>query len=263
MIRLVRSEVRKVMTTRLWWGLLIGVVATSILGSALAASLAGMSSNGTRMPGVNDPAVVRQTYTAGLSFGYLIALALGIITMSGEYRHQTITATVLASPRRHRIVLAKLGALTVFGVGYGLAAVLTGLAVGIPIILGRGGSARLLSDDVPRALVLAVLAVVLWAILGLGVGTLIRNQIVALLVAIGVAWLAEPLLTVALNLLHAGSVARFMPTAATSALVTPNTSAGGITQSFLPWWGGALVLLGYAAISGALGAAITLRRDIS
>lgn len=263
MTRLVRAELLKLFTTRLWWGLLIGIVAGGAAFAALTASVAGRGPAGQSPPGVTDPATVRSIYTAGLGIGSLIALALGIITMSGEYRHQTISATVLSSPRRLRIVLAKLAALTVAGAGYGIVAVLAGVVVGAPIILLRGGSARLTSDGVPRALALAVLAVALWAILGLGVGTLIRNQVVALLVSIGVAWLAEPLLSIGLNALDWGFVAKYLPSQATSALISPAASGGGFTMTYLPWWGAALVLLGYAVVSGALGAAVTLRRDIT
>ena len=262
MIRLIRAELLKITTTRLWWGLLIGVIAGAALFAAVSAGLAGRGPAGQTTPGVSDPAVVRSTYTAGLSISYLIALALGIIVMSGEFRHQTMTATALTAPRRLRIVVAKLAALVVAGVGYGVVTVLAGVAVGAPIILARGGSARLFGDGVPRALALAVLAVALWAVLGLGIGTLIRNQVVALLVAIGVAWLAEPLLSFGLNALDWGFVAKYLPSSATGALVSPSTG-GGFTMEYLPWWGGALVLLAYAGVSGALGAALTLRRDIT
>jgi ABC-2 type transport system permease protein len=263
MIRLVHAELRKLTTIRLWWGLAIGVATTSAAFAALAGFTAGIDTGAGATPGPDDPAVVRGIYTAGLSVGYLFALALGVIGMAGEYRHQTITATLLGSPRRVRVVLAKLAALSVAGIGYGVVAVLAGLAVGVPILLGKGADLRLTSDGIPRALALSVLAVALWAVLGLGVGTLLRNQVVALLVAIGVAWIAEPLIAFGLNALDVGSVARFLPSQATSAIVTPPTSAGGITLDYLPWWAGALVLLGYAAAAGSLGAALTLRRDVT
>jgi ABC-type transport system involved in multi-copper enzyme maturation permease subunit len=263
MSRLIRAELLKIFTTRLWWGLLIAVVAASALFAGLSAGLAGMGPDGQETPAASDPATVRSTYTAGLGISYLITLALGIIAMSGESRHQTMTATVLASPRRIRIVVAKLAALTIAGAGYGTATALAGVAVGAPIIMLRGGSARLFSDGVPGAMALAVLAVALWAVLGLGIGTLIRNQVVALLVAIGIAWLAEPLLSLALNALKWGFVAKYLPSSATSALVSPSGTSGGLRFEYLPWWGGALMLLGYAAVSGTLGAALTLRRDIT
>jgi ABC-2 type transport system permease protein len=87
--------------------------------------------------------------------------------------------------------------------------------------------------------------------------------VLALLLAIGIAWIAEPILAFALNALNVGEVAKYLPSQATSALVQPSTGGGGLTVDLLPWWAGALVLMGYAAVAGVLGAAITLRRDIS
>lgn len=261
MIQLIRAELLKLFTTRLWWGLLIGVVLSS---AVLAGAIAGIAGRGAQGgPGLEDPAMIRSIYTEGLGVSRLITLAFGIIAMSGEIRHQTMTSTALTTPHRLRIVIAKLAAVTVMGLGYGVVSMVAGVAVGAPVVAIRGAATRLTSDGVPRSLIMAVLAVALWAVIGLGVGTLLRNQIVALLVSIGVAWLLEPIIVVILDVVHWGSVGRFFPSAATSALVTPITSSGGLTQTYLPWWGDALVLLGYAAISGALGVALTLRRDIS
>jgi ABC-2 type transport system permease protein len=261
---LLRSELRKVFTTRMWWGLLLGLVLLWAALAILQGSLAGRSPAGAPpTPGLDDPATLRGVYTAGLGLAYVFALAFGVISMAGEYRQQTITATVLSSPRRSRVVAAKLAAVTLVGLGYGVAGVLAGLVAGVPVVLVRHASPHLTTDGVPRALVAAAVAVALWAVVGLGVGTLIRNQIVALLVAIGVAWLAEPLIAFILNAAGIGEVAKFLPSQATTALVSPPTSNGGFDLDLLPWWGGALVLLAYAAISGGLGAALTLRRDIT
>jgi ABC-type transport system involved in multi-copper enzyme maturation permease subunit len=265
MTRLLRSELRKVFTTRLWWGLLLGLMASWGGLSVLLGALSGLDAGtGRASPTLADPATLRGVYTAGLTTAYLFALAFGVISMSGEYRQQTITATLLASPRRSRVVLAKLAAVVLVGFGYGVAGVIAGLLGGIPVILIRGYSLRLTEDGVPRALAAAALAIALWAVVGLGVGTLIRNQVVALLVSIGLAWIAEPLIALALNAAGAGAVAKFLPSQATGALVSPDSGgSGALTVDILPWWGGALVLIGYAILSGAVGASLTLRRDIT
>ncbi len=264
MTALVRSELLKVFTTRLWWGLLIGVVLTSAGFAVLIALVSGLSQgDGPPAPGLDDPAVVRGVYTAGLGTAYLFALAFGIISMAGEYRHKTMTATMLAAPRRTTVVLAKLVAVTVVGLGYGVAAIAGGVAAGALVIVIRNGELFLTSEGVPSALLLSVVAIALWAVLGLGVGTLIRNQVAALLIAVGVAWIAEPIAAFALNAAGAGRVAQYLPSQATSAIVSPSTAGAGIDINLLPWWGGALVLLGYAVVAGALGALITLRRDIT
>lgn len=265
MTRLVRSELIKLFSTRLWWGLLVGVVLSSAAFAALLSLTAGQDLGpGAPTGGIDDPSTARTVYTAGISVAYLFALALGVIVMAGEFRHQTMTATALAVPHRARIVVAKLAAVTVVGAGYGVATVLTGVLVGAPILAARGGEA--LPSDVGalvRALLLAVLAIGLWAVIGLGVGTLIRNQVLALMLAIGLAWFAEPLIGLGLNAADLGEVARFLPSMATSALVEPSTGGGGFTFDLLPWWGAALVLLGYALVSGGLGTLLTLRRDIT
>jgi ABC-type transport system involved in multi-copper enzyme maturation permease subunit len=238
----------------------IGIIISSMFFSGVYAFIAGQYG----LPGTDDPGMARMTYTAGISSAYLFTLAIGIMMMAGEFRHQTMTATALAVPRRHRIVLAKLGTVLFVGTGYGLVAVLSGTVTAVPILAIRKEPILLFGDGIPRALALAVLAVALWAVLGLGIGTLIRNQIVALLVAIGVAWLGENIVTFILTALDFGNVAKFLPGMATAALISP-TSFGdpqAVTMQYLPWWAGALVLFGYAAIAGVSGMAVTLRRDI-
>lgn len=263
MTRLIRAELLKLRTTRLWWGLLLGVVATTLVGVLATAFVAGRTIQGVPSGSLDDPAVIRGIYTAGVQTTYLFTLALGIIVMAGEFRHQTITSTLLAAPRRAQVVLAKAVAVVIAGLAYGTSCLLVGVVVGAPIIVLRGGQARLTTDDVPRAILASIVAIALWGLIGLGVGTLIRNQIVALLVAVGVAFLFEPLVSLGLNALDLGWVAKYLPSQATVALVSPPAEAGGFTAEYLSWWAGAVVLLGYAVISGALGALITLRRDIT
>jgi ABC-2 type transport system permease protein len=264
MIRLVRAELLKLFTTRLWWGLLLGVLLTSAALGALQASVAGLDADGdgTGGPLLTDPATVRSVYTAGLGAAYLFALSLGVIAMAGEKRHQTMSATVLSVPRRWRIVVAKLVALLGIGVLYGIVTVIGSIVAGAPILAARGGEVWYSGEGIPRALLLAVLAVALWTLIGLGVGTLISNQVVALFVAVGVAWIIEPIASAALNAFDVGTVAQYLPTQATTAVVTP-AMPEGFDATLLPWWGGVLVLLAYALGSAALGAALTLRRDIT
>jgi ABC-2 type transport system permease protein len=267
MTRLVYAELLKLRTTRLWWGLLIGVVVTSILLGILQSATVGLDADndGTGGPLASDPAVIRTAYTAGIGLAYLFVLSLGIIAMAGEYRHQTMSATVLAVPVRVKVVIAKLFALLVAGAGYGAAAVASSTVAAVVVFKIRDLPTWRSDGDIPQAMLLAVLAVALWTVIGLGVGTLIKNQVVALLVAIGFGWIVEPLLGLGLRALHWVAVAKFLPTAATSAVVNPAQpqDSGGLDTSLLPWWAGALMLLAYGLASGAVGAGLTLRRDVT
>jgi hypothetical protein len=112
---------------------------------------------------------------------------------------------------------------------------------------------------VPQTLALCILAVAVWAVFGLGLGTLIKNQIAAIMVAVGSIFVVETLITLGLNYLEAGEVAQFLPSSASSAIVQPIDQ--GI--DLLPWWGGALVLTLYGLVFAGIGAALTMHRDIT
>jgi ABC-2 type transport system permease protein len=259
MTALIRAELLKLRTTKMWWGLLIGALVVTAIGTLATALTAGSDPGaGPPIPGLDDPATVRSVYGQGLG-AYIFALVLGIIGMSGEYRHQTITAAFLVTPRRTPVVVAKLVAYAFAGLIYGLAATVLAVGLGASIIAAKGYELRLTSDDVPRSVALAVLAVAVWAVYGLGLGTLLKNQVVAILVALGFTIAVEPLLTFLVNQIDLGALVKFFPGNASSAIVQ------GIDADveLLPWWGGALMLLGYGLLFSGLGALITLRRDIT
>jgi ABC-type transport system involved in multi-copper enzyme maturation permease subunit len=261
--QLVGTELLKLRTTRVWWGLLLTGVLLAFLQSGLLAATAGLSlgQGGPPSPAPTDPAMLRTIYTGGLNYGYVVTLSLGVLGMAGEYRHQTITPTLLAVPRRTRLVAAKFLAYLLAGLGYGVVFVLAGAVLGGVVIAARGYPLGVGAPGVVRAIALAALACAIWTTFGLGLGTLIRNQIVALLVGIAFAVLAGPLLGLALQAAHAGKVAQYLPNQASAALVQP--ASAGFDQTLLPWWGGALVLLAYGVAFAALGTVLTTRRDVT
>ena len=106
---------------------------------------------------------------------------------------------------------------------------------------------------------MTVVAVAIWTLVGIGIGTLIRNQIAAILIAVFITFLVEPLLSFALNAAELGSVAKFMPTSASTALLSP----AEVGFDYLVWWQGGIVLLGYALLFAGLGMLLSLRRDVS
>jgi ABC-type transport system involved in multi-copper enzyme maturation permease subunit len=259
--RLVRTELLKLRTTRVWWGLLLTGVLLAFLNAGLLAATAGVAfGNAPASPAPTDPAVLRSVYTAGIGYGYLITLCLGVLGMAGEYRHLTITPTLLAVPSRVRLVAAKLVAYLLAGLGYGIAFVASSAALGAVVVAARGYPVGFGAPGVARSMVLAALACAIWTVFGLGLGTLITNQIVALVVAIAVGFL-ESLLGLALQVAKLGELAQYLPSQASAALVQGTN--GGIEQQLLPWWGGGLVLLAYGVVFAVLGALLTTRRDVT
>lgn len=261
MIPAIRSEFRKFFSTRLWWGLLIPV----ILGSGVFAWLSAFYFAGTEvgpgvtLPGLDDPQMVSSTYSAGLQISQVLLLAVGVLMIGTEYRHKTITSTFLATPKRAKVMAAKVISLLALGAIYGVVGTLTSFGIGAAIISSKGYD--ILPDGALRTLVMSLLVLGLWALIGLGIGILIPSQVAALFIAIGFAWIVEPLL----NLLFANqdwgkSIAPYFPSSATEGMVGAVTSPGATT---LVWWAAALVLLAYAAVMAGLGTWRTLRSDIS
>lgn len=266
MTNAVKAEIRKLMTTRLWWGMAIGVF--------LLAGLIALAFGGTIDPdGVDTvdgqgnairmtPAkIALSTYTGGIAFGYLLLLVIGITTMGAEYRHKTITASLLAVPRRGRLIAAKVIALLAFGIMYGLIFLLGSVGVGATVLSIRGLAVFPEPGTIARSLALMLLVLGLWALIGLGLGVLIPNQVAAILVGVAMAFIIEPIGAQLLaNQSWGETLSQYFPSRATNAVLDSVTATG---QEQLSWWAGALVLTAYAAVFVAIGTWLTKRRDVS
>jgi ABC-type transport system involved in multi-copper enzyme maturation permease subunit len=274
---LVRAELRKYLTTRMYWGMALAMFLT---GALLAAITAAFVIYGSIQVGgeeidletvLPELTLARMVYTGGIQIGYLLALVIGVVTIGTEFRHKTATSTFLAAPRRTRVILAKAAALVLIAVGSGLFHVI-GSLIGGGVLLGLNDLAVLPdAAQLGRTLLLALLVLALWALMGLGIGVLITNQVAALFVAVAVAWIVEPLLGWGLTFLDGGDAfARFFPSQATAATLDVFTGADEqVTQSMggsgeqLPWWGAALTLIAYAGVMTVIGVWLTRRRDIA
>jgi ABC-type transport system involved in multi-copper enzyme maturation permease subunit len=266
----VRSELLKFFTTRLWWGMAIGVFAAgaafALLFGLLYTSQSFLEQGGGGFGGgqivADDTQIANTVYTAGLSVGYLLMLVIGVVQIGSEYRHHTITSTFLSQPRRVRVMLAKVLALLVIGAGYGVLSLVGSVLVGAITLKARGAD-PFPSSEVARTLLLSLLVLALWALIGLGVGILIPNQVAALLIAVGVAWIVEPLLGVAIAAWDFGKehIALYLPSSASQAIV--NGAQASASDVRLSWWGGAITLVLWAALFAGAGIARVLRQDIS
>lgn len=261
MTRLVRSEIRKLLTTRMLLGLTLGgmvLVGFYVVVIVFTAGNRQAASSGLRS--LTDPGSLRAVYGVPFEVGYLMPLVMGVILICGEFRHKTITPTLLVAPRRSRVLAAK--AVVAAGVGLAMGLLFTGFAAGLGAILiaARGYPVRIGTDGIPRLLVLMVLGLAVWAVFGLGFGALIKNQTAAVLTALALVTVVEGLLELFLRWAHLGWAAKVLPAAAANAIVQPSTVKAA---NILPWWGGALALLAWGVATLVLGGMFTMRRDVT
>lgn len=264
-----RSEYRKFVTTRLWWVLLLAMAAYMafigvFLGWSLAAGSADVSGLGEA--DLTSPESIRgSVYGTAAAFGYVFPVIIGALSMTGEYRHQTITPTFLASPSRTRVLVAKMLAALPIGAVYGAVATLATVGAGAAG-LALGGAPTLLGDTETGTLVVrSVLALTVWAPVGVALGSIVTNQVLAIIAILVYTQFLEAVLRIGLS--QAGdvgtTVASLLPGAAGEAVTGGSVfSAAGVAE-MLPWGVGLAVLVGYAVVLAAVGSLTTLRRDVS
>jgi ABC-type transport system involved in multi-copper enzyme maturation permease subunit len=262
----IRSELRKFFSTRLWWGMAIGIFLAGAAFATLFGFLLTSDQPSLGGPGgipTGSPTQIASTvYVGGISVGYLLLLTIGVLQIGSEYRHKTISGTFLATPNRLEAMLAKVVALLGIGALYGLVSLLGSVSVGAFVLTVRDQDA-FPSGTILRTLALSLLVLGLWALIGLGIGILIPNQVAALLIGVGVAWIVEPLLGFAMSYWEFGRdhVAQFLPSSATNAVI--NSVQNTPDEVRLEWWAAALVLGAYAALLSGFGIWRTTRSDIS
>jgi len=241
----IRSEFRKLGSVRSPWLLL---AAGPLI---VVAGITGLVQSGGN---TRDPATASQAL-AHVSLAALVTLLFGIMAVAGEYRHGTITDTFLSFPARGRVIAAKLASYGLVGAAAGLVSSAVAIAVTAAWWAAEGGSFPLGAGGTWLTLGGGLAANVAFAVIGVGVGALIRNLVAA--VAAALAWIA--LVEGIAGQIAGPALARWLPFYASEALGRTDLS----TAHLLPQWAGGLVLAGYAAAFAAAAVVTTLRRDVT
>jgi ABC-type transport system involved in multi-copper enzyme maturation permease subunit len=248
--RLIRSEWTKLLTTRVWIGLLIG---SCVLSAGFAALFTGLAGQVNGPPPVGDPQFEQQVL-ALISNATVFSLILGIIGTTQEYRHRTATPTFLAAPRRWQVVAAKVLAYGVAGIPFALVVTAITLLV-VQIYAGARGAAPSLTGDNLRVVVFSALAIVIYAVIGVGLGALLRNQVGAIVGALIYLFVVENLIS---SIPATSGAFKWLPGGALQAMTT------GFDQGpdLLSHGQGAVVLLLYGLVAAVLGTLLAVRRDV-
>ena len=238
------AELRKMRSTRTNLGLLIGMVLLLLLTVLL---------NGL-IPGAGELHAANRQYaflSAGTA-GALFASLIGVMAITSEYRHGTIRPTFVVTPRRQRVIAAKVVASVLMGVAFGLVAIGLSFGIGYAILSARGIDLALSRSDVLWLVLGTPVMTAAWAVVGLGFGAIVRNQVFAVIGLIVWAMVVDNILRGLVP-----SVGSYTPSGASAAIV------GDPSEHVLSAAAGGGLLLVYALAFVAAGSWLVARRDVT
>jgi ABC-2 type transport system permease protein len=245
-IALLTGEILKLRTTRMVYGLLgalllvVAIATVAVIVETPAAELARDEDQGGLFG------------TAAL--GVIFLLLLGVMIMSGEFRHGTITQTLLITPNRWKVLAAKLAAGGSLGLSFGVLAELFALVLGVPLLQIKG--VDFVFGDTGRSLVIGtLLATTLCGMVGVALGSVIRNQVVAIIVVFASLLIVEGILT-AVTESRWPEIPKYFPGHAISGVIDGDES----THSR---WGSLGVLAGYVLVMASVGGKLVFQRDVN
>lgn len=270
MMNLVKSEYRKFLSTKMWWILLLAMIGyMAMMGASVALIFTmGDSAAGTDMNGnpieLDSTQIPQSVYTIASTMGYIFPALIGAMSFTGEFRHKTITPTLIATPNRSKVLCAKLLSGLPMGAIFGAVGTLSTVgAAALVLVIG----------DVPTQLGTlfaweiigrSVLSLTLWLLLGVALGSAIKNQAVVVVGLIAFTQLVEPLARIAAPVFESvAGIVKFLPGAVGDAIAGGSFyGVMGSSQS-LSLLGGIVVMVVYIAAFAALGRVTSLARDIN
>jgi ABC-2 type transport system permease protein len=244
MLLQLRSEFVKLRSTRTNLGLLAGMIGLVLLiviitGVAVSASEVVKTEHQRAMFGL------------GLAGGFIAAL-IGVMSICSEFRHGTIRPTFVFTPKRERVVAAKVLSSIALGALFGMLTEALAFGTGLIIIAARGAHVVLGVQTLLLIALGSVAVAALMAALGVGFGAVARNQVLAVIGVVVWFMVVENIVVGAWP-----SVGRFFPLASADALT------GIDSKDLLTAPQGGMVLLGYVVAFFIAGLVMTRRRDVS
>lgn len=243
MTGLLRSELlkqRSTQTTLFLFLAMFGFVALAVAMHVLALGAVDLSTRSHQL----------QVFQVGTRAGMLFAGLVGAIAITAETRYGTIRPTFLVSPRRGPVLTAKLAISGLAGIVFGLLAEGLMAAAATVGFAARGISNQLTAGDYLQLLVGGAAAAALWAVAGVGIGALVRNQVGVLVGLCTWMFLVE-----SLSSSFIPGAARFLPGGLGLALAGNDTKLSAAVA--------VLLLILYTAAVSTAGWVATLRRDVA
>jgi ABC-2 type transport system permease protein len=248
---LIHAELLK-LRTRAATLLLLAALAVAVLTVVTNVPKAGVDHSSFPL---QDPNLLAGLVGIGFAVPEVFIVLLGCVAFTQEFRYGTVTATYLGEPRRGRVLVAKWLTLALASVVVTAASIAVCLPIGAEVIRARGGDVSFpwrFWQTIGAGLV--VMAV--YAVIGVAVGALIRNQIVAVVGVLVWMLVVEQLIVPTYPV-----AGRWMPGGALDAWLQLGPALN-LNGRLLPAPLGGLLLLGYAVSAATTARSLCLRRDV-
>ena len=242
--RLLRAELLKMQTRASFWtfvgalGLTLGILALILsFGSA-------------------DDLSEGQEFIAYIpQIGFFFPIVVGILLVTGEFWHRTITSTFLATPRRELVLAMKFTTAAAVGIAYALVSTVLAFAIAIPILALRDVELNVAGGEVAKATLLACFAMAVYGVIGAGVGAVVRNQVAAMVGTL--LWFL--LVELFVGPILPQWITKYSPLNAAAAAFGAADGGG----EFLSPFAGGTLFVAYAVALAAIGTLLVARRDVS
>jgi ABC-type transport system involved in multi-copper enzyme maturation permease subunit len=179
-----------------------------------------------------------------------------------------MTTTLVLRPVRTEVLTAKVLVTALWALFIGLLTLVAVAVVGLPWNAALGGVTSQVTDQVGAVVPGLLVSAILLGLFGLGFGTLVKNQIAAILLTIGGTLILEQLLVgLARAIFHYDL--NWLPNGAGAALAGDiargfgGGGAGRADERLLEWWQGGLVMLLWGIVPLTIGYFTTFRRDVT
>jgi ABC-2 type transport system permease protein len=242
-MNILKSEWLKLVSVRTTWLILLFMVVLEGLVAGLTVSLPEVKDLQNKQ--VFDLAI-------GSHLATVLMFSLGALLSTNEYRHGTANSTFVITPKRERVVAAKLLVGLVIGIAGALLYIAVNAGLGLSLLSNRGVAVD--ADDAVNAYVGIGVGLVLCCVFGVALGAVLRNQILAV-----VAGLVVILLAGTFALIIGSDVGRYFP--GESLLGLQGSPEG--KDIVLSQTAGGLVFAGYCVVLAVAGMVLSRVREIT
>lgn len=245
--RQLRSELIKVATVRsTWWSVIIVAVLTIGISIAITTAVDEQFPN------------IIMAVVSPVQLTMLLAGILGVISVTGEYSTGMVRSTFTANPVRGSVLVAKA---IVLGALMFVVALVTFLIAAVAITPLASARGLVVEWSDPSMAILPILsasaAMALFALLGVGLGFLLRSGAGAIAVTVGILFVLPVILSLVTMLLNGiewiQNLSLYMPSSAVQNAILPIEGVGltaGEAWLMLVAWPAIALLGGWAVLRG-------------